>query len=832
MRNVKFFSALLCLMASTAMAQYPTPHAGWKLVLGAENLITSSYWGTVYFLDSYSDTAAPPIGTIGVTNGVLNVTSTPGNYFGGPSDVGPWLTTSGDFGIIATIQTGANMSGFISLTGSLSTGTQYWQGNTVVEAGIDPTGGYSLFYFDGTSPNVAKSTGKAGPGTPPAGELTVEILRQNGQITAYFNGVALPSLADPGLFAKQWVMPGVIAPPSQTLAITQFALEVPQSDTGAKLVQAVGNLPVSLKPPTLGSLAAAAGKYFSVEAQAYQLGVGSAQNGIPDLTLGPNVLGQFQGLAMYETGWDQVQPQQNWYDFDAADAIMATARATGHTPMFCHGGLGGGTSVTPYWVSHSNFTAAQLMQVIQSHLQTVIGRYQSMCDGWTIVNESLANDGTVSAGFFAQALGSGYITTALQAARAADPNLKLYITDFGIENAGTKADGMYNLISSLKKAGVPVDGVGWEGHFALNGSSPYRPNYSQMVANMAKLATLGVQVRITELDERILLPATAQNLADQATDYAIVVQACLDSPNCVGVQAFDSDDLTSWIPGTFPGYGAATMFDSSFHPKPAYTTVMNTLSKAPKAPPTIVSVVTASGGPVIAQNTYIAVRGFNLVPSNTSADGVIWSNAPDFAQGRMPTQLNNVSVTVNGKPAFVYYYCSAATSSICTIDQINVLTPLDSTTGPVQVVVNNGTASSAAFTVTMQPTAPTLLLFNLSGPAVATHLNYTLVGSPILYPGASTPAKPGEQVVLWAVGFGLPTATLVNGSATQSGGLPYTPQCQVGGMNANAVGALVAAGLYQINLTIPTTAVSGNNSLTCTYNGVATEAGAYITVQQ
>lgn len=72
----------------------------------------------------------------------------------------------------------------------------------------------------------------------------------------------------------------------------------------------------------------------------------------------------------------------------------------------------------------------------------------------------------------------------------------------------------------------------------------------------------------------------------------------------------------------------------------------------------ISSVTAAWGGYAIAQNTFIEIKGTNLVPADTPASGVIWSTAPDFAQGRMPTTLGGISVTVNGKPAFIYFYCS------------------------------------------------------------------------------------------------------------------------------------------------------------------------------
>ena len=252
----------------------------------------------------------------------------------------------------------------------------------------------------------------------------------------------------------------------------------------------------------------------------------------------------------------------------------------------------------------------------------------------------------------------------------------------------------------------------------------------------------------------------------------------------------------------------------------------------PQTAGSITSVTTAFAGPVIAQNTFIVIKGANLVPATTPASGTIWSSAPSFASGLMPTQLGGVSVTVNNKPAFVEFFCSAATASICPQDQLNILTPLDNTTGPVQVVVTSGGVSSPAYSVNMQPIAPSFLLFSTAGYIAATHANNIPVGATNLYPGLSTPAQPGETIVLYAVGFGLPTTALVNGLATQSGTLPVLPVCLVGGAPAPlAFAGLISPGLYQLNLTIPATAANGDNAVSCTYTGATTPAGDLITVQ-
>jgi uncharacterized protein (TIGR03437 family) len=249
--------------------------------------------------------------------------------------------------------------------------------------------------------------------------------------------------------------------------------------------------------------------------------------------------------------------------------------------------------------------------------------------------------------------------------------------------------------------------------------------------------------------------------------------------------------------------------------------------------PSISSVITANGTSDIAQNTWIAIKGTNLAPATTPPDGVIWSSEPEFASGQLPTRIGDVSVKVDGKPAFVYYYCSAVTSTVCASDQINVLTPLDSASGTVSVVVTNQGVSSAPFSVNLKSISPAFLEFG-SGPyVVATHANGALLGPATLYPGSSTPAKPGEAVVLYGVGFGLPTSGIVNGSSSQSGSLPTLPVCQIGGVSASvSFAGLISPGLYQINIAVPSAASNGDNPVQCSYNGASTPAGEMIAILQ
>jgi uncharacterized protein (TIGR03437 family) len=236
--------------------------------------------------------------------------------------------------------------------------------------------------------------------------------------------------------------------------------------------------------------------------------------------------------------------------------------------------------------------------------------------------------------------------------------------------------------------------------------------------------------------------------------------------------------------------------------------------------PSISLVVNAEGGGAsIAPNTWVQINGSILAPVG---DSRTWQNS-DFASGKLPTQLDGVSATVNGKSAYVYYISPT---------QVNILTPPDAMSGPVQVVATNNGTPSAPFTVKEQSIAPSFFVFN-GGPYVAaTHLNGTYLGPPSLYAGLTTPAKPGETIVLYANGFGSTSIPVVSGSITQSGSLSPLPVLKIGGVAAAVQFAgLVAVGQYQFNVVVPSSLAAGDQSITAAYNGQSTQAGALITIQ-
>ena len=268
-----------------------------------------------------------------------------------------------------------------------------------------------------------------------------------------------------------------------------------------------------------------------------------------------------------EMKWDTTEPSNGTFNFGPGDQIVSYAQANGER-VRCHNLVW--QSQLPSWVS--SLPASQVQAAMETHITTEASHYKGDCYAWDVVNEPFNSDGSFVADPFYNAMGSGYIADALRTAHAADPNAKLYLNDYNIEGENAKSNAMFSLAQSLLAQGVPLNGIGFESHFIL-GQVP-----SDMEANMQRFANLGLDVAVTELDDRITLPATSANLQQQATDFSAVVKDCLGVSRCVGVTQWAVGDADSWVPGTFSGQGAATMFDQNYNPKPAFAAVQNTLA--------------------------------------------------------------------------------------------------------------------------------------------------------------------------------------------------------------------------------------------------------------
>ncbi|CAH0032757.1 unnamed protein product [Clonostachys rhizophaga] len=280
------------------------------------------------------------------------------------------------------------------------------------------------------------------------------------------------------------------------------------------------------------------------------------------------------GQVVPENGqkWAYTEPSQNSFSYTQGDIVPNIASKNGQI-LRCHTLTW--HSQLPNWVSSGSWTKATLTAVIQTHISNVMKHYLGQCYHWDVVNEAVDDSAVYRNSVFYTVLGTDFIPISFNAARAADPNAKLYYNDYNLEYNGAKTDKTIEIVNLIKAAGAPIDGVGFQGHLIV-GSTPSR---SSLSTALRRFTALGVEVAYTELDIRhSSLPASSSALVTQGNDYANVVGSCLDVTGCVGVTVWGFTDKYSWIPSTFNGAGDALIYDANFNKKPAWTSVSSVLA--------------------------------------------------------------------------------------------------------------------------------------------------------------------------------------------------------------------------------------------------------------
>ena len=231
----------------------------------------------------------------------------------------------------------------------------------------------------------------------------------------------------------------------------------------------------------------------------------------------------------------------------------------------------------------------------------------------------------------------------------------------------------------------------------------------------------------------------------------------------------------------------------------------------------------ASFQPGVSAGSWVTIQGSNLA-GNTRG----WST-DDFEGGALPTQLDGVSVKIDGKPAYVAFISPA---------QINVQAPADSALGPVPVEVTFNGSTSSPGTAQLQAVSPGFFLWS-GRYAVATHADFSLAAPAGLFPGIATlPAKPGESIVLWGTGFGATTPTVAPGilpPATPPADVANPVTATIGNIAATVSGAAICLGnpgLYQIALQVPASVPDGDLPVVAQVNGVQSSSGVLLNVKR
>jgi uncharacterized protein (TIGR03437 family) len=221
----------------------------------------------------------------------------------------------------------------------------------------------------------------------------------------------------------------------------------------------------------------------------------------------------------------------------------------------------------------------------------------------------------------------------------------------------------------------------------------------------------------------------------------------------------------------------------------------------------------------------VADSWVTIVGTNLAAQTGDWSNA--IVNGNLPTTLNGASVSIGGKPAYIYYTSPG---------QINVLAP-DVAAGQISVTVTTAGVTSPAFPVQASQYGPAFFLWPASQ-VVATRQDYSFAVKPATFAATTVAAKPGDILILWATGFGptIPSAPI--GVAVPSTG-GYTtasaPTVSINNTPATVYGGALApgaVGLYQIAIQVPATLANGDWPIQAGIGGVTSPTGAILSVHQ
>lgn len=229
----------------------------------------------------------------------------------------------------------------------------------------------------------------------------------------------------------------------------------------------------------------------------------------------------------------------------------------------------------------------KLFANMKHHITAIVQRYKDVIYAWDVVNEAISDGGRQGgrpgieqqSGPYRnsplyQIAGDEFIKKAFIYAREADPNVQLFYNDYNAADPG-KCDRIYNMVKAMKEEGVPIDGIGMQGHYNI-----YGPDMDDVDAALTKYATIVKHIHITELDIRANAEMGGQlNFSREGSNINQVVKTLQEDQYTRlfrvlrkhkdvvdNVTFWNLSDRDSWL-------GARNYplpYDENYEPKPVY----------------------------------------------------------------------------------------------------------------------------------------------------------------------------------------------------------------------------------------------------------------------
>jgi endo-1,4-beta-xylanase len=224
---------------------------------------------------------------------------------------------------------------------------------------------------------------------------------------------------------------------------------------------------------------------------------------------------------------------------------------------------------------------------LKKHIQAVVTRYKDIIYCWDVVNEAMADQAFSWPGHPAnpyresklyKLCGDEFIAKAFQFAREADPNALLFYNDYNAADPG-KRDRIFNMVKKMKDAGVPIDGIGMQGHYNI-----YGPSEEDIDAAITKYATIVKHIHFTELDLRTNMEqgGQLQFSRGEAKPMAPYLQTLQEDQYARIFRIFRKhadviDNVTFWNLGDKDSWLGVNnhplLFDENYKPKKSYYVV-------------------------------------------------------------------------------------------------------------------------------------------------------------------------------------------------------------------------------------------------------------------